>query len=601
MKTEYKNNSDKYWQIVEEVVKSRGRKLQRYSFFEDVWRAIDEGCRLIVVKAPTGGGKTEATTTPFLRDLKFGNRRWLSLIHVLPTRALVNSMRWRYAEAFAALKIRNAVVAYEYGQLSRVKPYLDGDVVVTTYDTLLYRFYGVDLKAPHILGQVSKLINSLLIMDEAQLLQDDHWYAMSLLPYHIAALIEFGTQVILMTATLPTVLLRRIEDSVRESLRDADPSEISIMTSSSKPARGKVSLELKNDKLPCSKNQLVNIIHDFYPGIGSVLIVANTVEKAAAIYKSLMELYLERSIHLKPILLHSRLRQGIRKEIEELLELRKNEEFILVATQVVEAGLDLDSTLLITEVSPIDSIIQRIGRCGRRRDGFAIIFTESDGALKVYPKVLIEKTKQVVIESQDLLVESLKRVDAAQFLLDQVFDQESINLLMRNVEQAYVVAEWIKRYWIYEVNIHSWIAHFPPDQLLRLGIELPSYKPRSPEEYASFLMGNELRMGLESLEENIVKLTIKNSSEENIVMPAAIIHKIDDKCYCVQLELMADEESDEVRLKPLRIPIERMRKVDPMEIIEGRKIFLLNPSYYESIELDGLKLDIGVVNPWLKI
>ncbi|MEM0489135.1 MAG: hypothetical protein QW707_08070, partial [Candidatus Bathyarchaeia archaeon] len=65
MKTEYKNNSDEYWQIVEEVVKSRGRKLQRYSFFEDVWRAIDEGCRLIVIKAPTGGGKTEATTTPF--------------------------------------------------------------------------------------------------------------------------------------------------------------------------------------------------------------------------------------------------------------------------------------------------------------------------------------------------------------------------------------------------------------------------------------------------------------------------------------------------------------------------------------------------------
>ena len=39
---------------------------------------------------------------------------------------------------------------------------------------------------------------------------------------------------------------------------------------------------------------------------------------------------------------------------------------MLVATQTVEVGIDLDATALITETAPWDALVQRIGRVNRR-------------------------------------------------------------------------------------------------------------------------------------------------------------------------------------------------------------------------------------------
>ncbi|MCS7132736.1 MAG: CRISPR-associated helicase Cas3' [Aigarchaeota archaeon] len=588
-----------YWQIVARIVESRGRKLQRYPFFEDVWRAADEGKQLIIVRAPTGGGKTEAAATPFLGDLVSGARRWLSLIHILPTRSLVNAMRWRYAEAVGAIEIGNAVVAYEYGQLIGVRPYLDGDIVVTTYDTMLHRFYGVDLRAPHILGQVSKIMNSLLIMDEVQLLQDEYWYAMSLIPCHIKALLAWGAQIILMTATLPTAFMENLVKQVLEGVKDARPEEITEIRSSSRPARGRISLELVNDELPSSQDQLVKIIREHYPGEGSVLIIANTVEKAAAIYTSLLRSHLEKEMALKPVLLHSRLRQGVRKEVEWLLESKRGDEFILVATQVVEAGLDMDSTLLITEISPIDSLIQRIGRCGRRRNGMAIIYTRSEDALKVYPEPIVEKTRRVVSESSDLLAESPSDLEAAQILIDQVFDREKVDLLMRGDESARVVIGWIEKYWISEAVIDQWAAHNPPNQLLRPGLELQAYKPRSPEEYETLVRGGESRIGIEEFEKNLVRLGIRDVDIGRFTMPA-LLHKAGGTYYVI-MKLVTEEWMDEVKLIPSRRPASSVDTRLLLDILEGRRVFLLNPEFYEELELDGIRSELGVVKPWKKM
>jgi CRISPR-associated endonuclease/helicase Cas3 len=593
---------EEYWQIVEDVVTARGRSVQRYQFFEEVWKALDKDKRFIIVMAPTGGGKTEAVSTPFLSDLKLGSRRWLSLIHVLPTRSLVNSMRWRYAGAIGALGIKHAVISYEYGQLIGVKPYLDGDIVVTTYDTLLYRFYGVGLKSPHIIGQISKLMNSLVIMDEVQLLQDEYWYAMSLIPYHIAALLNCDIQIILMTATLPSIILEMIEKKIQEvpQIKSLDPT---IIYSSSRPARGKISIELRNEKLPCSQDKLVRVIQEHYSGTGSILIIANTVEKASLIYTLLLKAYSENVVQSKPVLIHSRLRQGLRRSIEELLESRRDENFILIATQVIEAGLDLDSTLLLTEISPIDSLIQRIGRCGRRRDGLVIVYTESEGASKVYPELLIEKTRSVITENVDLLSRSPEDISIAQILLDQVFDSKAINSLMKNIDLSHIVGRWIMDYWISEFSIDSWIAHTPPGQLLKLGVELLSYRPRSPEEYDMLLKDMKLKVSVNELEENIVKLTIKDMSDP--IIPA-LLHDINGDNYYILIKLGNHENSDEVKFIPLKILVEKMRRNHLISIIEkkvvkGEVIFLLNPAFYEIVMLNNIKAELGVVKPWKKI
>jgi len=87
------------------------------------------------------------------------------------------------------------------------------------------------------------------------------------------------------------------------------------------------------------------------------LVVCNTVDRAVAVYAALAG----RTDSV--LLLHSRFRPGDRRARTE--EVRQAADAIVVATQVLEAGVDLTSETLVTEVAPWSSIVQRAGRCNR--------------------------------------------------------------------------------------------------------------------------------------------------------------------------------------------------------------------------------------------
>jgi len=46
----------------------------------------------------------------------------------------------------------------------------------------------------------------------------------------------------------------------------------------------------------------------------------------------------------------------------------KNRGLILIATQIVEISLDINFEILFTEIAPVDSLVQRMGRINRRKD-----------------------------------------------------------------------------------------------------------------------------------------------------------------------------------------------------------------------------------------
>ncbi len=91
------------------------------------------------------------------------------------------------------------------------------------------------------------------------------------------------------------------------------------------------------------------------------LVVMNTVDAAQRLYRQL------RSDAGNCALLHARFRGLERAErlAAVLAEPGDHGGRIVVATQVVEAGLDLDAALLVTEAAPWPSLIQRAGRCNR--------------------------------------------------------------------------------------------------------------------------------------------------------------------------------------------------------------------------------------------
>ncbi|HVX65190.1 MAG TPA: helicase-related protein, partial [Bryobacteraceae bacterium] len=104
------------------------------------------------------------------------------------------------------------------------------------------------------------------------------------------------------------------------------------------------------------------------------LAVFNTVERAHSTYEAMRAIAGAQEIRL----VHSRFRpaerEAWRSGFLSKAACREGADLILIATQVVEAGVDISAGVLITELAPWPSLVQRFGRCARfGGDGQAIV------------------------------------------------------------------------------------------------------------------------------------------------------------------------------------------------------------------------------------
>jgi CRISPR-associated endonuclease/helicase Cas3 len=92
------------------------------------------------------------------------------------------------------------------------------------------------------------------------------------------------------------------------------------------------------------------------------LAILNRVRRAQAVYEALLQLGRTRD---DLVLVHSRFRSRERAEAQQALEIATPFDQIVVTTQAAEAGLDISSAALFTELAPWSSLVQRFGRCNR--------------------------------------------------------------------------------------------------------------------------------------------------------------------------------------------------------------------------------------------
>ncbi len=105
------------------------------------------------------------------------------------------------------------------------------------------------------------------------------------------------------------------------------------------------------------------VVVEHVPGTMTIVIV-NTVARAMSVHSSLIN----SRIAAELVLVHSRFRPSDRARAVDLVRADVDHSGpgrIVVSTQVIEAGLDVSATTLITEVAPWPSIVQRAGRCNR--------------------------------------------------------------------------------------------------------------------------------------------------------------------------------------------------------------------------------------------
>ncbi len=346
----------------------------------------------LLLKGPTGSGKTESVSVPALNlpSLSQGRR----LVMIYPTRSLVDDQTVRFGEMLCRLsKInsgRPAVLNIDTGTQMERRLWLNGEpqvvpgnqrrhlyqgnVIITTLDKFLYRFFGFGepQKSYTYPLRIHHLRQPLFCFDEAHSYNDVAFTNFSRL---VRTLYERNLDVVLMTATMPKEkatpwfdFLERCDFVTDERNREA----LANCTRSTFPARQYpartlqlVSAQVEEDEVHESTlvERLVEQSLQHAQPDRRIIIVIERVQDAVETWRIL------RGHDENALLYHGRLTQTRRQTVySKLREREQNDEgYLLVTTSAIEVGCDLDAHVLITQLCDPDRLVQRAGRCNRRQ------------------------------------------------------------------------------------------------------------------------------------------------------------------------------------------------------------------------------------------
>lgn len=317
---------------------------------ERAWDALSQG-RPIILRAPTGSGKTEAVALPFLA--LGGQQLSPRLIYALPLRSLANQIVERvhnYAQRLS--KPSNFQVRLQHGEQPESVLFA-ADVVVATIDQVITSCACTPLTLPVRHGNIpaGAVMSSFLVFDEMHLFDPE--LGLQATRLICERLHRLGIPYAILSATLP--------DSVIELWVDRLGAE--VIETYSEFVQRQVTVEWRASQLNA------DAVKQAFGQAHRILVVCNTVDRAVALYQKVAGEAQTQGYACN--LLHSRFLPEHRKQKEEWVvqHFGKNAfpkvKALLIATQVVEVGLDLSADLLLTELAPVDALIQRAGRVAR--------------------------------------------------------------------------------------------------------------------------------------------------------------------------------------------------------------------------------------------
>ena len=173
---------------------------------------------------------------------------------------------------------------------------------------------------------------------------------------------------------------------------------------------------------------------------GPTLVVLNTVKRAVEVWKALQtEKALANDVEIR--LVHSRFRPAERKTwLEGFLNrdaCTPGTNRIIVSTQVVEAGVDISAALLITELAPWASLVQRFGRCARWGGEAQVVVADfehdSDGKVAPYTLQELDAARAACEQLQEVAPKHLERFEEENSKrLPGLYPYEPAHLLLRH-------------------------------------------------------------------------------------------------------------------------------------------------------------------------
>ncbi len=111
---------------------------------------------------------------------------------------------------------------------------------------------------------------------------------------------------------------------------------------------------------------LTEKILEAHSGDAPTLVILNNVQRCQGLYEKLAKRLKGQANAPELLLVHSRFRQAERTAINQrILGISPDDNVVVIATQAIEAGVDISSRVMFTELAPWSSMVQRFGRCNR--------------------------------------------------------------------------------------------------------------------------------------------------------------------------------------------------------------------------------------------
>ena len=354
-----------------------------------IQKKLIDACQIpvYVLEAPMGIGKTEAALYASYKILESGQAS--GIYFALPTQLTSDKIFERFNQFLANIipvdsSNRKATLAHANAKLKMLdfgEEGAPGGSWFSSHKRELLAPFGVGtidqalmsvLNVKHGFVRAFGLAGKVVILDE---IHSYDAYTGTLIDTLVEHLVAWKCTVIILSATLTKVRRQKLLSLSNQRLDDHYPL-ISIKT---KEQFSEIKLTPDKDK-----KVKIQLCHNTYAAIDEVLKraqrgehilwIENTVQESQEVYKTIASNAAELGIECG--LLHSRFTRFHRDQIEAAWinlfgknsgKKRLEKGRILVGTQILEQSLDIDADFLVTRLSPIDMLLQRIGRLWRHQ------------------------------------------------------------------------------------------------------------------------------------------------------------------------------------------------------------------------------------------
>jgi CRISPR-associated endonuclease/helicase Cas3 len=234
---------------------------------------------------------------------------------------------------------------YEIGKALLYIENWDSAIITTTFVQLFSTLIGYKNKA---LKKFHNLANSIIILDEVQNIPFKYWKIVNKILKVLSD--KFNSYIILLTATKPLIFSKKESVELLENHKSFYALDNLNRTHITETNINSIA-------------QLIEHLSNEINNSNLIMIVSNTISSTLEIFKEISEI-IEfdqfQKIYLSTNITPYERLQRINKI--------KDEEFdkaIIITTQLIEAGVDIDVDVIYRDFAPLDSIIQAAGRANR--------------------------------------------------------------------------------------------------------------------------------------------------------------------------------------------------------------------------------------------